>query len=117
MALTAFTPLYWKNSGIFPKKFDPGLYNQKVEQSKKDYENCHKLPHAMDKLTTSPTATPVTGQTKEFRLFPEIKVTTKIVLAGIISFDIVENQLVHHCKPIERTNHSCGIKRYLEYKS
>ena len=24
-ALVAFTPLYWKNNGVFPKKFDPGL--------------------------------------------------------------------------------------------
>ena len=70
------------------------LYYQKVEQSENDHENCRKLPDAMDKLTTSPTATPVTGKTKEFCLFPKISITTKTVLADNISYDIIESQFV-----------------------
>ena len=43
-----------------------------------------KLPQAMDKPTTSPTATPVTGQTTEICLSFKIAKTTETILAYII---------------------------------
>ena len=69
---------------------------------------CHKLPPATDKPMTSLMANPATVQTKELCLHSKIEPLPTPILAFILWFGIITNQLVHYSMSIHRTKVRVG---------